>query len=182
MQKCISCRALLLIKAVVWFVIFALLLGSVIYLAARPISYNMGYHGETNDEYGYFSAERYFTRDNLVIIKNTNYDLPLVGFYYYKDGYVFDLRADTEEQCVEEIELINNGWDDAINELFYSEYINAYKMIFNRPDGVIVTYICSDAIVLTAVSAVASLLAAALSCANFVRYQREKREELPKEE
>lgn len=172
----------LLSKAIVFLAIFILLLSSAMYLAFRPVSYNMEYFGEQNDEYGYFAAKRYFTPDNYLIIKNTNYDIPIIDFYYYKDGYVFNLRSETKEQYAEETAKINSRWEDALKVDFYSCRISAYKMIYVRPDGAETIYICTQAIVLTIVFAVAALIAASLSCVYFVQFKKVNKKELPSEE
>lgn len=168
-------------KAFICWVLFVLLLGCVVYLAARPVSYNMEYYGETDDEYGFFAAHRWYTRDNYVFIENTNYDLPVVGYYYCKDGYAFDLRAETEEQYAEETAEINSEWEEALKVDFYSNRINAYTLTFARPDGAEMVYTCRDAIVLTVVCAAAALAAAGLGYTYFARHQKAKKEELPAE-
>lgn len=157
--------------------VLVLLLGSVMYLAIRPVSYNMEYYGQSNDEYGFFAASRYYTRDNFVIIKNTNFDLPVTGFYYYKDGYAFALRAETEEQYAEETEKINDRWEDALKVDFYADRITAYNLITVRPDGAETVYICSAAIVLTALAAAAALVTAGIFARFLVQYQKAKKEE-----
>lgn len=182
MKEQVSTKNGLLLKAWICLIAFALLLGGVIYLAVRPISYNMEYYGEIDDEYGFFAGRRYYTREGYEIIKNTNYDLPGVGFYYYKDGYVFSLRSETEEQVALETEKINNRWEDALKVDFYACEINAFRLISIRPDGAVTVYLCKDAIILTAVSTAASLAAAGLSCAYLVRYRKAKKEDaLPTE-
>lgn len=172
----------ILLKMGVCLLAFILLLGSVMYLALRPVSYNMKYYGESNDEYGFFAASRYYTRDNFLFIKNTNFDLPLVDYYYYKDGYVFTLRSETEEQYAKEIEKINSRWEDALKVDFYSDAISAYTLTYIRPDGAKTVYLCKGAIVLTAISAAAALVCAGLSAVYFVRYRKVKKEERLAEE
>lgn len=164
-------------KALICLVVFALLLGNAIFLAVRPISYNMEYYGESNDQYGFFAGHRYYTRDNYEIVVNTNFDLPIVGFYYYKDGYIFSLRAETEEQYAQEAENINSNWDEALETVFYATEIDAYHILYVRPDGAEIVYTCSSAIALTAVSAVLALSAAGLSCMYFVLYKKAKKQE-----
>lgn len=170
-----------LLKMGVCLLAFILLLGCVICLAIRPISYNMEYYGETNDEYGFFAASRYYTRNNVLFIENTNFDLPLVDYYYYKDGYAFGLRAETEEQYTEEVEKINSNWEEALKVDFYADKISAYKMTAVRPDGVETVYICRTAIVLTVIAAAAALACVGLAAVCFVRYRKAKKEEQPTE-
>lgn len=164
----------LLFKMVVCLLVFVLLLGSVLYLALRPVSYNMEYYGESDDEYGFFAASRYYTRDDFLFTKNTNFDLPIVDYYYYKDGYAFSLRAETEEQYTEETQKINSRWEDALKVDFYSCEISAYKLISVRPDGAVMEYTCKDAIVLTVIAAVAALLSASIAAVYFVLYKKAK--------
>lgn len=63
MKEQVSTKNGLLLKAVICLVAFALLLGGVIYLAVRPISYNMEYYGEIDDEYGFFAGVCFWTTD-----------------------------------------------------------------------------------------------------------------------
>lgn len=182
MKKSISKKNKLLLKSLLWFVAFAWFLGSAIYLAARPVSYNMDYYGERNDEYGFFAAHRVYTRGGYVIIKTTNYDLPSFDFYYYKDGYVFTLRSETKEHCALEIDQINSRWEEALQVDFYSNEINAYRMIDVRPDGAVAIYICKQAILFTAVAVIIALVAAGVSGAYFVRFRKAKKEEQVTEE
>lgn len=174
MGRVLSKKKRFLLASVFCFVAFILVFGGLIHIALRPISYNMEYYGETNDEYGFFSSTNVYTRNNYEIIKNTNFDLPIVNFYYYMDGYVFGLKATTEEECAQETNEIKDQWEEAIKKDFYAREINAYKMISVRPDGAVTVYICKDAIVLSVVVGVIAFALAGLSCMFFVRSKKQK--------
>lgn len=165
------------IIAIVAFTLALLLLGGVIFLAARPISYNMIYFGVQDDDYGRYEASHVYTRNKFEIAKNTNYDLPWTGFYYYKDGYIFALYAETDEHYELEVEQINTRWEEALQVPFYSSKINAYVKIATRPDGAVTHYYCKRAIALTVIGGVLTLAFAALGTTSVILNKKAKKAE-----
>lgn len=138
-------------------VVYLIILGGIIFLSARPISYNMEYHGVREDEYGYFEGTQLFRRDDIYIVENTNYELPISSFYYYKDGYVFSLSAPTREYCEIEIGYINNDWEYALTKDFYAKEINAFRLISVRPTGEETIFYCETVLALTITAGVIDL-------------------------
>ena len=94
--------------------ITVLLLGSYVYLIARPISYGMRYYNSVVYEGVKFEGEIRFNSDGTVLSKNTNFEEPIEMYYYYKDGYIFTLVAKKEEERASEIAYINENFDGAI--------------------------------------------------------------------
>lgn len=170
-------------KAIICLILCLMMLGLTIFLAVRPISYNMVYHGVKDDQYGRFESSRIFTRSKFLVNKNNNYDLPIVGFYYYKDGYLFDMSAKSNESYKAEVDMINSRWEEALQRDFYSMKINAFTIVAPRSDGEQTIYTCYPAIIITALSALLTIGFAVLTCTSFVAMGKAKKKaEEPAEE
>ena len=84
--------------AIILLIVTLLSLGFYTYMLLRPISYGMNYHIEVEYEGETFEGDVKYRRDGTVINKNSTFDKEIEGYYYYKDGYVFTLLTETEEQ------------------------------------------------------------------------------------
>lgn len=98
-------------------------------MLARPISYGMSYHNETVYDGGIFEGTMKFYSDKTMVNSNTNFDNEINSRYYYKDGYVFFVSAETDEEYETEITSINKDFDQAIKIPFYSDKINSFRLI-----------------------------------------------------
>ena len=83
--------------AIILLVASILLLGFYAYMLARPISYGMAYHNETEYEGGVFEGTMKFYSDKTMVNTNTNFEEEIESRYYYKYGYVFFTMAETDE-------------------------------------------------------------------------------------
>ena len=133
---------------VVLLVVTLLFLACYTYMLARPISYGMSYHNESNYNGVTFEGTLKFYSNGRVLNDNTNFDEPFEDYYYYKDGYVFTLMATNEQEYEAEVAEINADFAKALDTPFYAARINAFRQVMVGPDNYSATYTCTGAIVL----------------------------------
>ena len=158
--------------AIILLLVAVLFLGFYGYMLARPISYGMNYHNETVYEGVAFEGDLKFSPDGKVISKNTNFDEPFEMYYYYKDGYIFNLVATTDEEYEAEIAYINENFDEAVASPFYAVKTNAFKQVAAGMDEDATTYTCIGAIVFAVAGGVAALALIALTVSSFALSKR----------
>lgn len=151
-----------------------LFLGFYTYMLARPISYGMSYHNETVYEGEVFEGDLKFYPDGKVVIKNTNFDETLEDYYYYKDGYVFTLMAEADEEYEAEVAYINDNFDEAVASPFYAAKINAFRHVAEGMDRYVTTYTCSGAIIFAVAGGIGALALIALTALSFVLSKKTK--------
>ena len=154
--------------SIILLVITILSLGFYTYMLARPISYGMSYHNETVYEGVTFEGTLKFYPSGKMLNENTNFETVLEDYYYYKDGYVFTLMAENEEEYEEEVAYINKNFDGAVNLPFYASKINAFNHTFEGPDGYTTTYTCTGAIIFAVVGGIVELALIGFVCASFL--------------
>lgn len=157
--------------------ITVLFLGFYAYMLARPISYGMNYHNETVYEGVEFEGTLKLYPDGKMLNKNTNFEEALENYYYYKDGYVFTLMAQTDAENEAEIATINANFDEAVATPFYAAKINAFKQAYVGPDGYAVTYTCTVAIIFAVAGGVVALVLIVLAVSSFVLTKKAKSKE-----
>ena len=162
---------------VIFLAVTVLFIGFYAYMIARPISYGMSYHSESVYEGVTFEGTLKFYPDGRMVNKNTNFEEEFESYYYYKDGYIFNLMATTDEEYEAEVAYINDNFDEAVDAPFYSSRINAFKQTFVGPDGFTTVYTCTGAIVFAVAGGVATLALIALSAFSFVLYKKSKNKE-----
>ena len=160
MKKFLTCKA----TAIVLLVVTVISMGFYVYMLARPISYGMGYHNETAYEGGTFEGEMKFHLDGTMVNSNTNFAEEMKSRYYYKNGYIFYLLAETDEEYEKEVETINNNFEEAIQTPFYADEINSFRLVASEGDGFETVYTCVPAIVFAVVGGVVEVLLIALLC------------------
>ena len=163
--------------AIILLFITVLLLGSYVYMIARPISYGMSYYKSVVYEGVKFEGEIRFNSDGTVLSKNTNFEEPIEMYYYYKDGYVFHLMATNDEEYEAEVSDINKNFDEAVATPFYASKINAFKQVAVGLDEDVTTYTCKGAIVFAIVGGIDRLLLIALTVSSFVLSKKAKNKE-----
>lgn len=154
-----------------------LFLGFYTYMLARPISYGMSYHNEIVYEGVAFEGDSKFYPDGKVLNDNTNFEEPFEDYYYYKDGYVFFLLAQTEEEYESEVAYINENFDEAVDSPFYAVKINAFRYFPEGIDREITTYTCTGAIIFAVAGGVSVLVLIALTVSSFALSKKSKNEE-----
>ena len=132
MKNILSCKK----TSIILLIITIISIGLYTYMIARPVSFGMAYHNETEYEGGVFEGTMKFNSDGTMVNKNTNFEEEMKSFYYYKDGYVFYTTAGTNVDYETEVAKINENFDEAIKRdiivglLWYSrEY--AYFPLLN---------------------------------------------------
>ena len=113
-----------------------------------------------------------FSCDGTMVIRNTTFEEEIEAYYYYKDGYVFFLEAQTEEAREEEIAYIDNNFDVAVRSPFSAE-TSASKQILTGPDGYTTVYTCKSASVFALVYGVFELVLVGLT---FIAFALRKKE------
>ena len=173
MKKFLSCTK----TATLLLIVTLLVLGFYVYFLARPISYGMNYHSEYVYEGVTFEGNMIFSTGNTVTVNNSNYDEDMEFFYYYKDGYVFTLIAETEEEYEEEVDYIEENFEEAVNSPFYATKTNAFKQVVEGPDGYTTFYTCQFAIVLAVVLGVVELMLIGLTVLSWILWKKSGRKE-----
>ncbi len=157
-----------LISVILLFVTI-LSIGFYVYMLARPISYGMNYHNEVVYEGVSFEGNLKFYPDGTMVNKNTNFEEEMKSYYYYKNGYVFNLVAETEDEYNAEVANINENFEEAVASPFYAAKINAFRQVATEGlDSYVTTYTCTGAVIFAAVGGVVELVLIGLTCASFV--------------
>ena len=163
--------------AIILLIVTVLLLGSYVYIIASPVTYGMKYRNETVYEGEVFKGSLKYSPDGKVISENTNFDIPLEMYYYYKDGYVFNLVAKNDEEYKAEVAAINASFDEAVATPLYAFKTNAFKPVAQGFDNDVMTYTCQGAIIFAIVGGIDRLLLIALTVYSFVLSKKAKNKE-----
>ena len=163
--------------AIILLLVTVLFLGIYVYMVARPISYGMSYHNEIVYEGESFEGTLTFYPNGKVLNENSNFDEPFEMYYYYKDGYVFNLMAGTDEEYEAEVAYINENFDKAVDSPFYASNINAFKQVAVGMDENVTTYTCTGAIIFAIAGGVGALALIALTTTSFVLSKKAKDKE-----
>ena len=158
--------------AIILLVITILSLGFYTYMLARPISYGMAYHNETEYEDGVFEGTMKFYSDKTMSNSNTNFDEELESRYYYKDGYVFFTLAETDEAYDAEVDFINKNFDKAIEMPFYADEINAFRLVATEGDGYITVYTCTSSIVFAIIGGIVIAALIGATCVSLILFKK----------
>ena len=173
MKKILSCTK----TAVILLLVTILALGFYTYMLARPISYAMPYHNEIVYEGVAFKGTLKFYPDGTMRNKNTNFDEEQKNYYYYKDGYIFALMAETDEAYEAEVAYINENFQEAVASPFYAAKINAFRQVAVGLDAYVTTYTCTGAIVFAIAGGVIALALIVLTAFSFVLCKKAKDKE-----
>ncbi len=163
--------------AIILLLVTILFLGFYTYMIARPISYGMSYHNEIVYEGVPFEGTMKFYPDGKLISDNTNFDEPLEMYYYYKDGYVFTLMAETDTEYEAEVASINENFDEAVATPFYAIKTGAFKQVSEGMDQEVTTYTCTGAIIFAIAGGVLALALIALTVSSFALSKKAKNKE-----
>jgi hypothetical protein len=163
--------------AIILLIVTILLVGSYVYLLNCPIAYGMKYRNETVYEGEVFKGSLKYAPDDKVISENTNFDEPFEMYYYYKDGYVFNLVAKNDAEYEADVAAINANFDEAVATPLYAFKTNAFKQVAQGLDNDTVTYTCTGAYIFAIVGGIALLLLIALTAYSFVLSKKAKNKE-----
>lgn len=161
MKNILSCKK----TTIILLIITIISIGFYAYMLARPVSYGMGYHNQTEYDGGVFEGTMKFHADGTMVNFNTNFNEELESRYYCKDGYIFFVLAETDEEYEKEVASINENFDEAIKKPFYSDEINAFQLVATEGDGFTTVYTCKSAIVFAVVGGVVELALIAFTVA-----------------
>ena len=162
---------------IILLIVTVLFLGCYTYMIARPISYGMNYHNETVYEGVAFEGNLKFYPDGKVISQNTNFEEETTYYYYYKNGCVFTLMAETDEEYEAEIAYINENFDEAVASPFYATKTNAFKQVAVGMDEYATAYVCTGAIIFAAAGGVVVLALIAITVSSFALSKKAKNKE-----
>lgn len=160
--------------AVILLLVTLLFLGFYTYMLARPISYAMPYHNESMYEDVKFEGTVKYYPNGKMFNENSNFPMVLEDYYYYKDGYIFNLIAKTDEEYEAEVADINENFEAAVASPFYASKINAFRQTTIGPDGYATTYTCAEAITIAIAGGIAQLVFIALTVASFILCKKAK--------
>ena len=160
--------------AIILLLVTVLFLGLYAYMIARPISYGMSYHNKIVYEGVPFEGTLTFYPSGKVLNENSNFDEPFEMYYYYKDGYVFNLMAETDEEYEAEVAYINDNFDKAVESPFYASSTNAFKQVAVGMDENATTYTCTGAIIFAIAGGASALALIALTTTSFVLSKKAK--------
>ena len=144
------------------------------YMLARPVSYGMPYHTETVYETTLFEGTMTFYPDNTVVNSNSNFDGEIKSYYFYKNGYVFLLFAQTEEEYQEEVAFINENFEDALSEPFYADSINAFELEADGMGDFSTVYTCTPALIFAVVYGIFELILIGLTSASLMPLKKDR--------
>ena len=163
--------------AIILLCITVLLVGSYVCIIASPVTYGMKYRNESVYEGEVFKGSLKYSPDGKVISENTNFDEPLEMYYYYKDGYVFNLVAKNDAEYKAEVAAINEDFDEAVATPLYAFKTNAFKQVAQGFDNDVTIYTCQAAIIYAIVGGIDRLLLIALTVYSFVLSKKAKNKE-----
>ena len=163
--------------AIILLIVTVLLTGSYVYLLTCPIAYGLEYRNETVYEGEVFKGSLKYSPDGKIIVENTNFDKPFDIYYYYKDGYVFNLVAKNDKEYEAEVAAINEAFDEAVATPLYSFKTNAFKQVAQGLDNDVTTYTCQGAIIFAIVGGIVNLLLITLTAYSFVLSKKAKNKE-----
>ena len=171
MKKFLSCTT----TAIIFLLVTLLALGAYVYMLARPISYGMNYHNESVYEGVAFEGNMVYSPDGTVTINNSTFPEGFEQYYYYKDGYLFTLLAQNEEEYADEVAYIEENFDEAVAMPFYAAKINAFQQVLEGPDGYTTIYTCQDAITFAIVGGIVELVLIAFTVLSIVLWARSRK-------
>ena len=163
--------------AIILLLVTVLSVGSYVCIVANPVTYGMKYRNEMVYEGEVFKGALKYSPDGKVISESTNFDEPLEMYYYYKDGYVFNLLAITDEGYEAEVAYINENFDEAVATPFYAFTTNAFKQVAVGTDEDVTAYTCIGAIIFAVVGGINRLILIALTAYSFVLSKKAKNKE-----
>ena len=173
MKKILSCTK----TAVILLLVTILALGFYTYMLARPISYAMPYHNKIVYEGVAFEGTLKFYPDGTMHNKNTNFEEEQKNYYYYKDGYIFALMAESDAEYEAEVTYINENFQEAVAAPFYAAKINAFRQVAVGLDDYVTTYTCTGAIVFAIAGGVIALALIVLTISSFALCKKAKDKE-----
>ena len=162
--------------AVILLAVAIVLLCFYAYMLARPISYGMGYHVETEYMGMPFEGTIKFNSDGTMLNRNTNNLKEIESRYYYKDGYVFLTLSETDEEYEKEVGEINENFDESISTPYYAAEIDSFRVILNGYDGYTLTYVCTPAIIFAVAVGVFELILIGMTATSIALCRSSKRE------
>ena len=109
-----------------------------------------------------------------MLIHNTNFDEEYTVFYYYKNGYIFFVLAQTEAEYQEEVAAINDDFEGAVNAPFYASKVNAFRLSSEGPDGYKSVYFCQASVMMLVAWAAIELVLFGFAIASMIRCKKEK--------
>ena len=160
--------------AIIILIVTFLSLGAYVYMVERPISYGMGYSNETVYDGGSFVGTMKFNSDGTMLNENTNFEEAMESRYYYKDGYVFYLLAESDAEYEDEVASIDRDFDKAIKTPFYADEINAFRLVATEGDGYETDYTCTSAIIFAIAFGALEFILIGLTAVTFIFWKKEK--------
>ena len=161
--------------AIILLIVTVLLVGSYVYLLTCPITYGMEYRNETVYEGEVYKWSLKYSPDGKVICENINYDEPIEFYYYYKDGYVFNLMAENDEKYKSEVAAINEDFDEAVALPLYAFKTNAFKQVAQGFVNDVTIYTCQGAIIFAIAGGVFALALTALTVSSFILSKKSRK-------
>ena len=156
---------ILAVIAIIWLVVG-------IYAMTGPIFYGASYYHATFYEGEDFNGSMTFYPDNTMMIDNTNFDEEFTAYYYYRDGYIFFIFAETEAEYEAEVAAINADFEGAVNTPFYASEINAFKLSSEGLDGYTSVYLCQVPIMMAVVLGAIELVLIRLIYVSVIRSKK----------
>jgi hypothetical protein len=137
------------------------------YIISAPLSYGMPYHNTTVYDGMTFEGSMVLHHDGTMRNLNSNLVEELSSLYYYKDGHVFFLEAETQAEYDNEVAEINANFEAAVNTPFYSAKIDLFNIVLSDT-GFAITYSCTSAIVFIVSYCVLMVGLVALTVVSFI--------------
>ena len=160
MKRLLTCKRM----AFILLVATIITLGFYVYMVARPISYGMPYCVEIEYDGETFEGSMTFKPDTTLLYRNTNFDGEMKSRYYYKNGYLFFVMAQTDKEYEEEVEIINESLENSVIEPLGAYKISAFTLGMSDDDGGEFVYTCTGATLFAWIGGAFELILVALTC------------------
>ena len=158
--------------ALVLLIVTIITLGCYAFVLVRPISYGMPYRNEVVYEGVAFEGSIVYYPDGTMVYENSNFDGEMTGYYYYRDGYVFTLMAQTDEEYEAEVAYIDENFEEAVASPFYATKTNAFRQVADGSDSYATTYTCQGAVIVAVAGGAVGLILIALTAVSLALSKR----------
>ena len=143
------------------------------YMLARPISYGMDYHNEMVYDGIHLEGRITFHLDGTATITSEDNNTSVEQPWYYLNGRMFFLRGMTEQERADEIEYINQNFEEVAADPYYSANFNAFAYTNDYFEPHII-YACKSLIVFAVSGGVFAIFMIYLTVRSFVLSKKAK--------
>ena len=165
--------------AIILVLITVILSGFYAYMLGRPVSYGWKYYNETVFEGVHFEGYFTFDRNGIVHMQNSNFDETFERYYFLKNGYLFILSAQTEDERIEEISYIEENFEESTAMPYYgmktNAFLHGYGAEVEGREEIDIVYACKGIVIFAVFVGVLLVALIVFSCLSVVLSIKAKR-------